>query len=58
MVINLRELITQNTESLSGVDYTMNGVDFTMGHEGQLGDEADFGELITENSEALSGQLG
>lgn len=47
------ELISENYEALSGVDYTMNGVDYTMG------DEADFGELISQNDEALSGgQLG
>jgi hypothetical protein len=49
------ELIDYNSESFSGVDYTMNGVDFTMGED----NPADFGELIDMNSEALSGgQLG
>ena len=49
------ELIDYNSESLSGVDFTMNGVDFTMGED----NPADFGELIDMNSEALSGgQLG
>lgn len=49
------ELIDYNTQALSGVDYTMSGVDFTMGED----NPADFGELIDYNSEALSGgQLG
>lgn len=49
------ELISYNDEALSGVDYTMNGVDLTMGED----NPADFGELIQMNDEALSGgQLG
>jgi hypothetical protein len=49
------ELIEYNDQALSGVDYTMNGVDLTMGED----NPADFGELIQMNEQALSGgQLG
>jgi len=49
------ELISYNDQSYSGVDYTMSGVDYTMGED----NPADFGELIDLNEQALSGgQLG
>jgi len=49
------ELISYNDQAYSGVDYTMEGVDFTMGED----NPADFGELIDLNEQALSGgQLG
>lgn len=48
------ELISYNDQSYSGVDYTMSGVDYTMGED----NPADFGELIEMNDQAFSGQLG
>jgi len=45
------ELISYNDQAYSGVDYTMEGVDFTMGED----NPADFGELIDLNEQALSG---